>query len=123
MLNFTRIKNVPGFIILFIDLIIVFVSIWIAFLLRFNFEIPDDVAVLFTCIEEHNIDALNFFLDKSVDKNKKYFDETSDSYITPLTKALNEKYSLTHYLGSDSVLTDNDLEVKKIDVIIHRLNK
>lgn len=41
MLNLTKIKNVPGFIILFIDLIIVFVSIWIAFLLRFNFKIPE----------------------------------------------------------------------------------
>lgn len=37
----TRIKNVPGFIILTIDLIAVFVATWIAFFLRFNFKIPD----------------------------------------------------------------------------------
>jgi FlaA1/EpsC-like NDP-sugar epimerase len=37
----TRIKNVPGFIILTIDLVAVFISTWIAFFLRFNFKIPD----------------------------------------------------------------------------------
>ncbi len=42
----TRIKNVPGFIILTIDLIIVFISIWIAFLLRFNFKIPEKEIII-----------------------------------------------------------------------------
>lgn len=41
MQNFIRTKNVPGFLILFIDILAVSFSIWIAYLLRFNFSIPE----------------------------------------------------------------------------------
>ncbi len=54
MINFIRTKNVPGYLVLIIDIIVIVFSLWLAYLLRFNFSIPkielDALPILFPII-------------------------------------------------------------------------
>ncbi len=54
MINFIRTKNVPGYFILIIDIVSIFIALWLAYLLRFNFSIPtveiDALPIIFPVI-------------------------------------------------------------------------
>ena len=88
-----------------------------------NFTVPDEVPVLLISIGMRNYDAVKYFIDKGVDKNKEYYFEDDEEYVTPLSRAKSLKFRLTHYLGSDTRYTEEDDVVKTVNAIIQLLEE
>ncbi|MBQ8680807.1 MAG: hypothetical protein IJ530_13815 [Treponema sp.] len=85
-----------------------------------NYVFPDEIPVLLIAID--NKDALEYFIGKGVNPNKKYYDDEEELFFTPLEKALEVRDNLTHYHGNDKKFDEDSDDVKKIDLIIEYLN-
>lgn len=85
--------------------------------------ISDDIPVLMISIDENNPEAVKFFIDLGIDSNKKYYDERSDKFITPLEKAYQTEHFLLHIPSLDFRYSENDKEVNDIKSIIELLRE
>ncbi len=84
--------------------------------------ISDDVPVLLVAIDENKFDAVKFFIDMGIDKNKKYYDERSGTYITPLQKAYQMEHFLLHFPSLEFRYSEDDDEILEIRSIIKLLS-
>lgn len=84
--------------------------------------ISDDVPILLVAIDENKFDAVKFFIDMGIDKNKKYYDERSGTYITPLEKAYQMEYFLLHSPSLEFQYSEGDDEILEIRSIIKLLS-
>lgn len=87
-----------------------------------NIVIPDEIPVLITAIDENNLDAVKFFIDLGIDKNKTYYDERTREYITPLEKAYQMEFFLHHSPSSDFKYSEDDPVILSIRTIIELLS-